>query len=229
MDEVKLMNRIDSKFVFSFESMQHILDLMLPYYDVLEVEHSRLNRYESLYFDTSDLLLYRRHLAGKLNRYKIRYRTYVESQLSFLEIKFKNNKGRTIKERIKQSKMPALNEAPVSDFIKSHSPLSAEKLKPCIWINFQRMTFVDKQRKERLTIDVNLEFIKGDKKKNMNQMVVAELKQAGKQYSPFSHMMKTMHIREGSLSKYCMGIAFCEPEAKSNNFKPQLLKIKHFI
>ena len=41
------------------------------------------------------------HQNKKLNRYKIRQREYLISDISFFEIKFKSNKGRTIKKRIK--------------------------------------------------------------------------------------------------------------------------------
>src|SRR4051812_18873006 len=106
MDNVKLMNRTDTKFLFTTDQFETVLNEVAPYYKVLEVNGKRLNHYKTLYYDTSDLALYNKHHNGKLNRYKIRHRTYVESDTGFLEVKFKNNKGRTIKNRVREHDVP---------------------------------------------------------------------------------------------------------------------------
>ena len=106
MEAVKLMDRTDTKFTFNVSQLELVLNEVNDDYKVLEVEGKRLSRYKTLYFDTEDLDLYLRHHAGQLNRYKIRHRTYVESNLGFLEVKFKNNKGRTVKNRIKNLEVP---------------------------------------------------------------------------------------------------------------------------
>ncbi|MBK7667231.1 MAG: VTC domain-containing protein [Sphingobacteriaceae bacterium] len=104
MDKAKLMDRTDTKFTFSEENLKKVLTEVKSDYKILEIENCRMSTYQTLYYDTSDLSLYLKHHNGKLNRYKIRHRTYVESKLGFLEVKFKNNKGRTIKVRIKNRK-----------------------------------------------------------------------------------------------------------------------------
>src|SRR4051812_12077582 len=100
MDEVKLQDRTDTKFVFAAKLLPSILEKLSKDCKVLEVNGIRLSRYETLYYDTDDFLLYNMHQNRRANRYKIRTRKYVESDLNFFEIKFKNNKGRTIKERV---------------------------------------------------------------------------------------------------------------------------------
>src|SRR5690348_13827055 len=101
MDDVKLMDRMDLKFVFSMNELPFILSEVKPYYRSLEASGTRISRYETLYYDTHDFELYNRHHSGKMNRYKVRSRKYVESDLHFFEVKYKNNRGRTIKTRIK--------------------------------------------------------------------------------------------------------------------------------
>ena len=56
-------------------------------YQILEIENKRLCNYEMLYYDTADLQLYNNHLKNRANRYKIRSRNYVDSDLRFFEIK----------------------------------------------------------------------------------------------------------------------------------------------
>ncbi|MBA3971684.1 MAG: VTC domain-containing protein, partial [Bacteroidetes bacterium] len=101
MDNVKLMDRTDTKFVFKQDQLADFLEEMKGDYSVLDVIGKRISRYESLYFDTTGFDLYHSHHRGKPSRFKIRFRKYVESELHFFEVKFKNNKGRTIKDRVK--------------------------------------------------------------------------------------------------------------------------------
>ena len=83
MDGVKLMDRTDTKFTFNINKLPTILEEAKEFYKILSVEGNRISRYKTLYFDTEDFDLYNEHHSGKLNRYKIRHRTYVESNIGF--------------------------------------------------------------------------------------------------------------------------------------------------
>ncbi len=155
MDGVKLMDRTDTKFTFNINELPGILEEAKIYYKVLNVEGNRISRYKTLYFDTQDFDLYNEHHSGKLNRYKIRHRTYVESNLGFLEVKFKNNKGRTLKTRIKEVEVPELNTGKAFEFLKKMLPFDPLILLPRIWINYSRITLVNKTSAERLTLPVS--------------------------------------------------------------------------
>ena len=229
MDGVKLMDRTDTKFTFNINMLPVILGEAKEYYRILEVEGNRISRYKTLYFDTEDFDLYNEHHSGKLNRYKIRHRTYVESNIGFLEVKFKNNKGRTLKTRIKEIEVPELHTGKAFDFLKKTLPFDPLILLPKIWINYSRITLVNKTSAERLTLDLNLEFEKDGKTELLNQLVIAEVKQDSKIGSPFIDIMREKHIRQGSISKYCFGVASSYNEVKKNNFKQKLSNVKKII
>jgi hypothetical protein len=229
MDSVKLMNRTDTKFLFMMSRFENIIKELKQYYRVLEVNGQRLSRYKTLYYDTGDLDLYKEHHNGKLNRYKIRHRTYIESDIGFVEVKFKNNKGRTIKKRVKERVPPAIWEGENVNFLNETQPFEPQTLVPTIWVNYKRYTLVNKTDPERLTIDVDLEFIKETTTKKMEGLVIAEVKQEKRKASPFLKMMKRYRIRSGAISKYCLGIALMFNEVKKNNFKRKLLRIKRII
>ena len=229
MDSVKLMNRTDTKFVFTEIQFENVMNEIKDRYRVLQVNNARLSRYKTLYYDTLDLNLYTEHHNGKLNRYKIRHRTYVESDLGFLEVKFKNNKGRTIKKRISEMTPPIAWEGTSEVFLNKTLPFTPQLLIPTIWVNYSRYTLVNKTEPERLTIDVDLEFVKNDVTEKLVGLVIAEVKQEKRKTSPFMTMMKKYHIREGSISKYCLGIALTCNQIKKNNFKQKLLKINHIL
>ena len=101
MDGVKLMSRMDTKFVFKIEKLPSLLEKMTPFYRVLEINGKFIHDYKSLYFDTNARKFYIDHHNSRVNRNKIRFREYVDTGLTFLEVKLKNNKGRTIKKRMK--------------------------------------------------------------------------------------------------------------------------------
>jgi hypothetical protein len=229
MERVKLMNRTDTKYLFTVDHFDEILQEIKDHYKVLEVNNQRANRYRTLYYDTANLGLYKEHQNGKLNRYKIRHRTYVESNTGFLEVKFKSNKGRTQKKRIEELTPPVVWEGTNEAFLQKTQPYSTQALQPTIWVNYSRYTLVHKTEPERLTIDIDLEFVKDDVTKKLDGLIIAELKQEKKNSSPFSAMMKKLHIREGGLSKYCLGIALTHKGIKRNSFKEKLLKLKHLM
>ena len=226
MDEVKLMNRTDTKFVFSLPTLHNIIPKLVDHYRVLEIDGVRLNAYRSLYFDTDDFMFYHQHHNGKTNRNKVRFREYVDSGLSFLEVKHKNNKGKTVKKRIKVKEIKETLEGSNIDFV--NKAVGTElPLKPQHWNKFSRITFVHKKRKERLTIDVNLRFQDIDStKNNLSDMVIAEVKQAKRNLSSnFIRIIKKERIHPFRISKYCMATARLFPHLKRNNFKRKFLHL----
>ncbi len=229
MEGVKLMDRTDTKYTFSIAQLAQALPQLTALYKILVVENVRINRYETLYYDTPQLLLYHQHHAGKRNRYKVRHRTYVESKIGFLEIKFKNNKGRTFKTRIKEDNVCYTFNEKHTEFLQRKSPFTGTDLTPVLWINYSRITLVNNTSAERLTIDLNLELKKDTDLKTHRHLVIAEVKQDGKAYSPFIQLMQQMHIRQGSISKYCLGIALMYPTIKQNNFKPKIHTLKQLL
>ena len=88
MESVKLMNRVDTKFVASLSQLASILELAKAEYYAQQIEGIRINRYDTLYYDTPELTMYTQHHDRRMVRQKVRIRTYVDSDgLTFLEIK----------------------------------------------------------------------------------------------------------------------------------------------
>ena len=94
------MNRIDTKYAVPISVLPAILEAAQADYFAQEIDGQRIATYDTMYYDTDTLDMYVRHHDRQLVRQKIRVRQYVESDLTFLEIKRKNNKGRTKKKRI---------------------------------------------------------------------------------------------------------------------------------
>jgi hypothetical protein len=229
MDNVKLMDRTDTKYVFRHDNLPDFLEQIKNDYRVLDVNGHRISRYESLYFDTKDFDLYLCHHRGKPGRYKVRCRKYVESELHFFEVKYKNNKGRTIKDRVKQKKIDGLIVDSAEDLLKEKTPLQAAHLEPKLWVNYSRITLVNRNSPERVTIDLDLTFKNNETDKTIHNLVIAEVKQDKALVSSFIKLMKRYHVREGSMSKYCYGVISLFNKIKYNNFKPKLITIKKIL
>ena len=225
MDDVKLMSRTDTKFAFKSMKLSHLLQKMQPFYRVLVIDGELIHDYRSLYYDTDDRKFYLDHHNDRVNRNKIRFREYVGSKLTFLEIKLKNNKGRTIKKRMKVDAITKELTSKQQDYINK---IIGKKIdvNPQQWINFSRITFVHKTQKERLTMDINLTFENENKMGDLKQIAIAEVKQERmSRSSDFMRIAKELHILPMRISKYCMSTLELNPNLKQNRFKEKKIFI----
>jgi hypothetical protein len=227
MDEVRLMNRVETKYVFSARKLPELLNLLFGSYKVLEMDNIRSFPYQTTYLDTSDLLFYTQQVRGKLNRHKVRYRLYESTGLSFLEIKKKTNKNRTIKKRIESYLSASSPGEEELSFIKKYLPYGILDLQPVLINGFNRITLVGTQFKERITLDYDIEFSPPDGIITaLPFLAVAELKcerRSGR--SPFGIAMKKIGVRPCRFSKYCIGSALTTDIPRKNILKPNLLLI----
>jgi hypothetical protein len=225
MDGVKLMSRTDTKFAFKANKMPELLAQLIPFYRVLAIDGKLIHDYKSLYYDTEERKFYIDHHNSRVNRNKIRFREYVGSGLTFLEIKRKNNKGRTIKKRMKvdaiTKELSEKHKEYIKKIIGKELAVNAKQ-----WINFSRITLVHKTQKERLTIDINLTFENKKLSGDLKQIVIAEVKQEKmSRSSDFMKIAKEMSILPIRLSKYCMTTLQLNPDVKQNRFKAKRLFI----
>lgn len=226
LDSKKLLDRFDTKYIFSASLLPEILALLKDNYYILEIDGKRRFAYETLYFDTADYRLHNAHHNGKLNRYKIRCRLYKETGDCFFEVKRKTNKKKTLKSRIKRKKIQEKLGKKIAKFVSEKTDLSAKDLLPTLWINYSRITFMHKHSSEKLTIDTDLTFKSKFSEKPFDGLVIAELKRPGKYaQSDFTDYMKQFNIKRMRISKYCTGNVLTNPEVKYNRFKPKMMFI----
>jgi hypothetical protein len=230
MKDLALMNRVDTKFVMRADQLASVLGKLSDSYRVLEINGQRFSHYQTLYFDTDDFTMFRQHHNGMLNRYKVRIRQYVDTATSYFEVKFKNNKRRTIKKRIRTSASgPQLNENAV-DFLHEHYPSRTGILKPTLGNTYTRITLASKYDCERLTLDLNLWLCGRHACVDLSGIAIAEVKQDG--YSPCSDFflqMRGLGVRPMGFSKYCAGITLLYEGVKKNRFKPRMLTIEKLL
>ena len=230
MSGVKLMNRTDTKFVTTMPQLLRLLQMAQDDYFVQDIDGERNMLYDTTYFDTTSFGMYKEHLHGHTGRQKIRFRTYVNSNLQFLEIKTKNNHGRTKKKRIEVTDMD-LADIVKRDFIAQRLKYDVDTLQPHMHNYFHRVTLVNRAKTERLTIDTQLKFnnVISGKSLDMGPLVIVELKRDGLVFSPVLEMLRQLHIHPHGFSKYCMGAALTNGALPINRFKQKLRDVEKIL
>lgn len=224
-NKASLTSRVDKKYVLQPEQLPLLLNQLKNTHSVLEIDKLRIGNYQSIYFDTEDFSLFHAHHAQRENRVKFRIRNYIQSKISFFEIKTRSNYGLTEKQRFP---IDSTNEiAGLLNNCEQNYPryLNSKPLEESLQINYQRITLVSKTGVERVTIDGNLFFQNKNNSISFNDRIILEIKTEKGAHSPTERVLKTMGVREGSLSKYCLGILSLNKNVKFNLFKPTL----HFI
>ena len=255
MDAVKLLNRIDSKYVTNEATLLAVLgDALQAGYRALETpvadtgtlgpddaqpqgsnsRTSKLSPYNSVYYDTPGLQMFLDHHNKRLTRQKVRTRVYVNSGDTYLEIKRKNNHGRTKKKRIA---IPAdellgfAQDAAATAYLAKHSAYTADELSPALSTSFTRITLVNPEQTERLTIDTELRFenYRTGRRRTLKDAVVIELKQDGRAASTMKGILLDHRIKPLRVSKYCIGTTLTDSGIKSNRFKEKVRAIEKVI
>lgn len=229
MGKVKLMNRVDTKFVTTIDRLERLLQLAVDRYAIQEIEGRQMMPYTTLYYDTDSCDMFSQHQRGKKNRQKIRVRRYESSGIAFLEVKRKNNKGRTDKKRMQvNDRVPDLDLYVYRNFLLQKSRYGSYRLIPQLSNAFRRITLVNNAMTERLTIDFDLKFHNEQTglDSDMGPLVIIEVKRDGQTYSPVLDLLKQLRIHQSGFSKYCIGMALTNPALKRNRFNERLRYVK---
>ena len=244
MSGIKLMNRTDTKFVTTVDRLMLVLSKARDEYRAQEVDGRRIATYYTAYFDTPECNMYTVHQNGHAGRQKLRIRSYVDSGLNFLEVKTKNNHGRTKKKRIDMVGFDPMHPdhgirfqrqdeqyKVYDEFLRKHLRYDPAIMSEKLENHFNRITLVNKCKTERLTIDTGLCFhnLLTGRDADLTGLAIIELKRDGLQPSPILEMLRELRIKPCGFSKYCMGSAFTNPSLKRNNFKERMRLVERFL
>lgn len=228
MGKVKLMNRVDTKFVTSFDNILSLLKILSSSYFIQQIEGRSNMPYYTKYFDTLDKQMFYQHQRGKKCRQKVRIRKYEDSDTPpFLEVKIKNNKGRTRKERVAMAEESELTH--YLDFFIRYSQHHPSLLTAQIENHFYRITLVNREMTERITIDTNLEFRNLTTLRHvaLPNIGIIEWKRNGKsRKSEIWGALRDLRIKPTGFSKYCIGMAMTDKELRQNRIKKKIRMIE---
>jgi len=215
-----LQTRVDLKYLVPVEAFLVLGDRLAGHMHALDIGGLRTFGYESVYFDTRELDLYRAHLQGRRLRYKVRTRTYLNSGETMFEAKLKGGRGQTIKLRLPHPRgdrfdVTAPARAFLEDLLQAEYGVSVPDLSPAMTTTYSRTTLADMSGGARLTCDVDLVYSCSTRRTAPGEHVLIESK------SPTGRgladaVLRELGIRPVQVSKYCAGLALLHPHLPAN-------------
>ena len=104
-------------------------------------------------------------------------------------------------------------------------------LVPTVGNRFRRITLVNTEKTERLTVDLGLEFhnYETGTDESMGDAVIIELKRDGRVPSPILPILRRLRIKPQGFSKYCIGSVVTNGNLRVNNFKLKLRMVRKTV
>lgn len=228
----ELQRRYDRKYVVEVPDLGRLVEALGSGVHVLEVDRRRSTDYTSTYFDTGDLRTFRDHQQRRRRRFKVRTRHYGDPSATVLEVKFKGLRGQTYKRR-----WPHLSGAPdvlgpeaetlLDEAIRAEygfglpGPLTAVAT-----TRFERVTLVDVENAERVTIDLDLCIeANGQRMRLGGSHAVVESKSPVRA-GHASRAIAALGLRPERVSKYCVGIIAAHETIRGNRWLPVLRQLE---
>ena len=220
-----LQHRVDRKHIIHRAALGVLLDALAPTHRALEIAGRRAHAYDTVYFDSPGLGAYRAHLQGRRRRFKTRTRLYADSDVCVFEIKLKDARGLTVKQRLEiapgeHATISARAKDFLDDCLRTSYGLAAPAvLEPTLHSRFTRLTLVGMDAEERLTCDLDVAYTAGGRAlPGLDpSFVIVETKSLNGR-GPAQDALKALGSRPASVSKYCLGIGLSRPDVHRGRF-----------
>lgn len=226
--EAALLTRVDRKYLVPSATARTILSTFSTEARVLEMNGNRTFAYDSVYFDTPSLASYMLAAHGRRRRFKIRTRTYLDSGVSFLEVKTEGAREATVKERIPyelcdRDRLTEEGLAYVKETLTAAmGDVHIGSLEPVLSTRYDRTTLFLPESGSRATIDVDVTWQSPDGQPWMlDNSVVIETK-SGSAPGPLDRHLWAHGVRPCRISKFATGMAALHPELPANRWNQTL-------
>ena len=230
LERAALLARVDRKYVLPTEDLPALIGGLPGGLRVLSIDDRRSFRYRSVYFDTPELTSFMAAAHRRRRRFKIRIRSYVDSDLHFTEVKLRGARGHTVKERAQADRSGQLDSSGQSHASKvlhdaglGVDPLT---LDPVLHTHYRRTTLFVPATASRVTIDTDLRWVlPGGRSLHLDDRVIVETKTA-RATSEVDRLLWSLKHRPCVISKYATGLVALRPDLPANRWRPVLRR--HF-
>lgn len=213
-----LDDRVERKFLLPASRVPALLEALGSGHSVLLANGRSFARYESVYLDTAELRAFDDHRMGRRPRQKLRFRHYLDRELTVLERKAKGEDGSeggvTCKARLVR---PYRDEKVRNKDLRriGHRGAGAADLLPTARTRYARLTLLGGGADaHRLTVDVDLTLEAAGRRVRLPQLAIVELKEAaGRQDAALAAALDGLGGREVAFSKYCAAQIVCGGQA----------------
>lgn len=223
--DAALLTRVDRKYVVPRRSAAALLAQLDDATRVLEIDGARNFAYESVYFDTPDLLSFRMAAQPRRRRFKLRTRSYLDVGSAYLEIKTRGARGTTVKERTEYelALRRVLTDDARDDVAEAFDAIGvegarAEELAATLTTRYRRATLLAPDGAGRATIDTDLRWDEpGGSGFTLPDTVIVETKSPAAA-SAIDRMLWRAGHRPSTVSKYATGLAALHAELPRNRW-----------
>jgi hypothetical protein len=220
LEVAQLTTRLDLKYVLPLDRLTEFLDGLPPHLASLDVDGRRVFSYESTYFDTAGLALYRSHAQGRRRRYKTRTRSYCDTVDAMFEVKLKGRRSETVKFRLphdfrQRDRLTHQSSDFLERVVGDVYGLDVPVLRPVLTTTYRRATLVDVEHRTRATVDVHLGWSDSRTVHRADHVAVIESKSMSGP-GVADAVLAEMGVRPVRMSKYCLGVALLNPDVAAN-------------
>lgn len=225
LEVAALLNRTDRKYIVTAAQLEALIAALAGDIRVLLVDGMRTFRYESMYFDTPDRDSYRAAAHRRRRRFKVRTRSYLDSEQTYLEVKVRDARRRTVKLRRPYPFADrALLNAEARDFVSevfAEHAIPTElvgSLMPTLHTEFRRTTVLVPSAGCRMTVDTDLTVSHPDgASRTIADLIVLETK-SDAQDRRVDRLLWRMGVRPKSVSKFAIGSALLDADLPNNKW-----------
>ena len=226
-----MLERLDQKYIVPLARLMPVLHGLRDAFDALEIDGARAFSYRTHYFDDAQARAYHDHHQGRRKRCKVRIRHYEDADMTWLEVKLKDNRDVTVKRRLRLPAGQRALDDTCRDFVEAMwrdqygTPFGLD-LHEVLAMRYRRATLVARAGGERMTLDSGLTFWSGlCEAAPENGLVIVETKSArGNGLADAAFRAAHVHPM-ARVSKYCVGLAALNRVTRRNRFLPALRRL----
>jgi hypothetical protein len=231
VERAPLLTRLDRKYILPLTDLPTMLDGLPREVRILEIDGRRDFGYQSRYFDTPRLDSYLGAAHRRHRRFKIRIRSYLDTDLRFLEVKTRGRRGTTVKHRVPYAVVGdqlGIDARAHIDAVLTRAGIRGRlpQLIATLTTNYRRTTLFLPATGSRVTIDTGLTWALPDGTAiQICDRAIVETK-SDQTASEVDRLLWSLRHRPCSVSKYGTGLAALRPELPANHWLPVLRR--HF-
>ncbi|GJM38094.1 MAG: VTC domain-containing protein [Acidimicrobiales bacterium] len=218
-DRAALTTRRDRKYLVPADRLPLLLDALADHLRVLDIDGRRGFGYDTLYFDSPELTSYLDTARRRPFRYKIRTRHYVDSDLTWFEVKQRGRRGITVKHRWSFDDGPHRFGARELEIVAETlgEDVAAGEFDRTLGTRFERTTLlIDDDA--RMTVDLDVAFSSpGTDDRRRLRHAIVETKTPGRPCRADRTLWR-LGVRPTKVSKYGTGLAALRPDLPSNRW-----------
>ncbi|MFY1695415.1 polyphosphate polymerase domain-containing protein [Solwaraspora sp. WMMA2101] len=224
-----LQARVDRMYVVPLATLPALLSQLDADTRVLDIDGDRSFRYESVYFDTPRLASYHCAAYRRRRRFKVRTRTYLDSDDCWLEVKINGARDSITKHRLPYRSSDRGSVQPGRAFVDevlTRETITAEgDLTPTLVTTYRRSTLLLPATVSRVTIDTELRWQCGPTSLALPEVAVVETKSSAAA-AAVDRLLWHRGIRPIRISKYATGLAALRPDLPDGPWRRTLRR--HF-